>query len=577
MSSHMVFRCTFRHRQVWIPFFAVLLITSALSVIPVGFSGNLSRVDEIALATLPSATMNYSITIAPSSVRVVRGGSVSSTVTITSIGILSQPVTLNSSGAPAGVTVYFAPNRVTPPSGGSVNSTITVNVLPTTAPGNYSIDVISTVELESRHTTMTVEVIPPDFGIACVPNPLIIQQGDTGRSTCTITSIYNFNTTISFSSSTWVGTPPTYATFSPPSDVWPPVNGTVQTVLIIYTSSTGSTGTFTFRVIGTGGSITRSADLSVQIEAGTRDFAISTSPESLSITPGGSATSTVTVQSVGVFSEPVDLTVSGAPSGLTTSFATNPVIPPGGGVAHSVLTLTAAGAPIGTHSITITGTSGTLSHSTTLTVQVMSSGGGCLIATATYGSELSNEVQFLRNFRDKSIMKTNAGSNFMVTFNAFYYSFSPTVAQFIQEHQNARTIAKFVLYPLMGILRIGAAVFDLFPTNREAAAVTAGLLVSALMGVVYLGLPLTGVLACSSRARRVAKRLQLLGLAILVMSIVAVASAEIYGISGLLMVTTSTMVAATFAVSGLIASRMIQGFRTSIEKFRTEAKLPHRK
>jgi hypothetical protein len=544
---------------------------------PFGFSASLSREGEIALAILPSATMNYSITIAPSSVGVVKGGSVSSTVTITSIGVLSQQVTLNSSGAPAGVTIYFAPNRVTPPSGGSVNSSITFNVSPTTVPGNYSIDIVSTVELVSRYTTMTLEVIPPDFSIACVPNPLVIQQGNTGRSTCAISSINNFNTTITFSGSTWVGTPPPYVTFSPPSDVWPPVNGTVQTVVIIYTSSTSPVDTFTFQVIGTGDGITRITDLNVQIEAGAMDFEISASPDSLSVVPSGSATSTVTVQSTGVFSAPVDLTASGAPTGLTLSFGTNPVIPPAGGMAYSVLTITAAGAPVGTHLITITGTGGNLSRSTTLTVQITSGGGGCLIATATYGSELSDEVQFLRNFRDKSIMKTSAGYNFMLAFNVFYYSFSPTVAQFIQEHQNVRTIAKFALYPLMGILRVGATAFDLLSTNREAAVVMTGLVVSAVMGVVYLGPPLTGVLFCSSRARRAARRAQLPGLAILLMSIVGVACASVYEDSGLLMVTTSTMVAATFAVSGLTTSRMIQGFRTSIEKFRIEAKLPHRK
>ena len=200
-----------------------------------------------------------------------------------------------------------------------------------------------------------------------------------------------------------------------------------------------------------------------------------------------------------------------------------------------------------------------------------------MIATATYGSELSSEVQFLRNFRDKSIMKTTSGSNFMIAFNAFYYSFSPTVAEFIRQHENARTIAKLALYPLMGTLRIGAAVFDLFPNNPEIAAVSAGVLVSALMGVVYLGLPLSGVLACSSRARRMAKKLQLPALAIMLASTLVIACAEALAMSSVLMVTTSTMVVATLVALGLLTSRTIQGFRSSIEKLRAEAKLPQRK
>ncbi|MDC4213977.1 MAG: peptidylprolyl isomerase, partial [Candidatus Nitrosopumilus limneticus] len=55
-------------------------------------------------------------------------------------------------------------------------------------------------------------------------------------------------------------------------------------------------------------------------------------------------------------------------------------------------------------------------------------GGGCLIATATYGSELAPQVQLLREIRDNSLLNTESGTVFMKTFNEFYYSFSPTIA-----------------------------------------------------------------------------------------------------------------------------------------------------
>jgi len=55
-------------------------------------------------------------------------------------------------------------------------------------------------------------------------------------------------------------------------------------------------------------------------------------------------------------------------------------------------------------------------------------GGGCLIATAAYGSELAPQVQFLREIRDSTIMSTTSGSTFMTGFNQLYYSFSPTIA-----------------------------------------------------------------------------------------------------------------------------------------------------
>jgi hypothetical protein len=216
--------------------------------------------------------------------------------------------------------------------------------------------------------------------------------------------------------------------------------------------------------------------VAIQITAGAADFTIAASPSSLPLGPGTSGTSTISVQSTGIFSLPVTLTSTGAPAGLNVVFGTNPVTPPPGGTAASVLTVTVAGAAAGSYPVTITGTSGALTHDTTLTVQVTTAGGGCLIATATYGSELSPEVQFLRGFRDRSILKTNTGSSFMLAFNAWYYSFSPAVAQFIRESQILRAATKFTLYPLIGILRIGAEAFHLFPTNPEVGAVVSGLL-----------------------------------------------------------------------------------------------------
>jgi peptide/nickel transport system substrate-binding protein len=233
------------------------------------------------------------------------------------------------------------------------------------------------------------------------------------------------------------------------------------------------------------------------------------------------------------------------------------VTPPAGGTASSILTVTVAGAAAGSYPITITGTSGALIHGATLTVQVVAVGGHCLIATATYGSELSDEVQFLRNFRDKSILKTNTGSNFMVAFNAWYYSFSPYVAQFIREHALARTVTKLMLYPLMGILRLGAAVFYILPTNLEASAVVSGLLVSSLIGTVYLSPPLVAVLVSSLRARRAARRLQVPSVCILLGALAAVAFIATVGAPSILMIfSTATIVLSALAASALYASRV---------------------
>ncbi len=409
--------------------------------------------------------------------------------------------------------------------------------------------------LESSANKVARISLKSDYVIKCDPSSLIVVQGANGTSTCTVTSIDGFTSAVELAGS-WSGARAEGVAFTLPTPITPPPGRGVASTLIISAGPIASTGTFTFQVTGKSGSLTHAANLTVTIASGVADFAIMTSPTHLSIPPGASATSAVTIQSLGVFFSPVNLTSSGQPDGMAVVFGTTPITPPIGGTVSSLVTITLSGAPIGNHIITIAGISGSRSHSATITVEIPGNAGPCLIATATYGSELSDEVQFLRNFRDRSIMKTTAGSTFMVAFNVFYYSFSPTVAQFIREHQTARTIMKLALYPLMGILRIGAAVFDLFPMNHEAGAVASGLLVSSLMGLVYLTGPLTLVLVYSSRARRIARRSQVPIVAVLFSAIVAVAFITALGAPAVVtMAATSTIVLAGLAASALFASQ----------------------
>ncbi|EPA06235.1 hypothetical protein BG20_I0545 [Candidatus Nitrosarchaeum limnium BG20] len=83
-----------------------------------------------------------------------------------------------------------------------------------------------------------------------------------------------------------------------------------------------------------------------------------------------------------------------------------------------------------------------------------SKGGGCLIATATYGSELAPQVQQLRELRDNSLLKTESGTSFMSTFNQFYYSFSPTIADWERENPVFKEALKITLTPMISSLSI---------------------------------------------------------------------------------------------------------------------------
>ncbi|MCS7129685.1 MAG: CFI-box-CTERM domain-containing protein [Candidatus Caldarchaeum sp.] len=130
----------------------------------------------------------------------------------------------------------------------------------------------------------------------------------------------------------------------------------------------------------------------------------------------------------------------------------------------------------------------------TVILQTVTAQGGltsrCLIATAAFGSELDPSVQMLRQFRDGFVLQTFAGKTFMEVFNAFYYSWSPAVAEAEYANPVLRTLVKYSIYPLLGVLHVSQAVASpLTAVNNELAVLAAGLTASLLIGLVYLSIP----------------------------------------------------------------------------------------
>jgi hypothetical protein len=81
-------------------------------------------------------------------------------------------------------------------------------------------------------------------------------------------------------------------------------------------------------------------------------------------------------------------------------------------------------------------------------------GGGCLIATASFDSELAPQVQLLREIRDNTILQTKSGSAFMTGFNQLYYSFSPTIADYERDNIIFKEAVKLTLIPLLTSLTL---------------------------------------------------------------------------------------------------------------------------
>ena len=101
-----------------------------------------------------------------------------------------------------------------------------------------------------------------------------------------------------------------------------------------------------------------------------------------------------------------------------------------------------------------TGICGTGTHFEDGTCVRDNQGGGCLIATAAYGSEMSQQVQLLRELRDNTVLGTDSGSSFMSTFNSIYYTFSPTIADWERQSPIFKNTVRIAITPLLTSLSI---------------------------------------------------------------------------------------------------------------------------
>jgi len=124
-------------------------------------------------------------------------------------------------------------------------------------------------------------------------------------------------------------------------------------------------------------------------------------------------------------------------------------------------------------------------------------GGGCLIATAAFGSELAPQVQFLREVRDNTLLSTTSGATFMTGFNTFYYSFSPAVADLERENPAFREAVKLFITPMISSLSI----MTLADEGSESQVLGLGISVIALNLGMYIAAPAAIGFAVSKRLK----------------------------------------------------------------------------
>ena len=300
---------------------------------------------------------DFSISATPSSQTVVAGSGTSYTVNVGALGGFTGSVNLSASGLPSGASASFNPTSVS----GSGTSTMSVGTATSTPAGTYTITITGTSGSTSHQTTVQLAVGVPDFTISASPASQTVLQGNGTSYTVTVGALNGFSAGVGFSSS---GLPSgANATFNPTS-----VAGSGSSTMSVTTAASTPPGTYTITITGTSGSLNHSTTVKLVVNSTSPpDFSISASPTSLSVGHPGTTSTTVTISAINGFNSTVSLSVSGLPSRTSALF--NPTSVTGSGTSKLTIS-TRSRTPTGTFTLTIKGTSGSLTHSTTVSLTV---------------------------------------------------------------------------------------------------------------------------------------------------------------------------------------------------------------
>jgi len=371
----------------------------------------------------------FQMSASPTSLTVSQGSAGTSIITSTLSGNFNSSVALSTSGLPAGAVASFSSSTIAAPGGGSVPVTIAAGAA--TPPGTYNVTVTGTGGGQIHSTKINLTITSSGGTQQLLGNPGF-ENGSASPAPWTATAgVIDSSSYQSPHTGSWKAWMSGYGSTHTDTLLQPvglPANATQATLsfwLHIDTTETANVANDTLKVqvrnssgsvlatLATYSNLSANAGyipvafdlsaykgqaiqiyligaensklktsfvvddmaLSVTTSGGSGDFAIASSPASLSIARPGSGATTITTTTSGSFNSLIALSVSGLPSGATASFSPSSIAAPGAG--SSTLTISAGSATaIGTYSLTVTGTGGGKTHTTSITLTLTSGGGG---------------------------------------------------------------------------------------------------------------------------------------------------------------------------------------------------------
>jgi len=296
---------------------------------------------------------DFSLTANPNSVSFVVNNSATSAVALQSTFGFSGNVSLTTTSSPFGVTTSCSPPTLV----GNQSSTCTMNA---TTIGSYTIVIQGTSGNLTHTASIDVSVTPvpqPDFSLLANPSAVTFVSGQAAPTTIRLQSTGGFTGTVDLTNAS---SPTGLTVACAPSSIAGNETSTC-------TLSGSTLGSYTATITGTNGSLVHTASISVQVTAPppVPDFSLTASPTAISFASGDFGSSTISIVPTGGFSETVSLTAASNPVGLTT------VCSPASIQGSQVAICTIGGRTAGLFRALITGTSGSLLRSVSISVAVM--------------------------------------------------------------------------------------------------------------------------------------------------------------------------------------------------------------
>lgn len=318
----------------------------------------------------PPKNPDFTLSASPSTLNISVGNSASVQVSVTATNGFADTVNVTATGLPNGVTVPSVNVAV------GASATLTFSAGHSAATGTFNV-ILTGVSGALSHTAalaLTVSpTISPDFAVSASPSKLTIAAGNSASVQVSVTAMNGFTGTVAVTAS------------GLPNGVTAPSVNVAAGATVTFTFSAGSsaaTGAFNVTLTGASGGISHTAALALTISPAVNpDFSLSAAPSSLQIARNASGTLQISINPQNGFTSAVTVAAQNLPTGVTST----PVTINAGSSGTLSLNVSVPTAN-GTFSISLTGTSGTVSHSTSVTLGISLGNGVLTIVPRTSGS-----------------------------------------------------------------------------------------------------------------------------------------------------------------------------------------------